>query len=104
VALSDPGIVYVSAGKDWLGPTSRLAMEFINQATRGKPGRISPGSATVRAPELAIDPHDANRVFAAVLGHPYGADEERGIYLSDGGQNWQKVLSKVRTSAGPMWK
>src|SRR5256884_9356469 len=46
-------------------------------------------------PAVAVDPRNPNRVFAAALGHPYGANEERGIYLStDGGQNWQKVLSK----------
>src|SRR5262249_25937905 len=35
------------------------------------------------------------RVFTAVLGHPYGANEERGVFRStDGGQTWQKVLYK----------
>ncbi len=44
-------------------------------------------------PALAVDPHDPNRVFAAVLGHPYGPNEERGVYRStDGGATWQKVL------------
>jgi hypothetical protein len=44
-------------------------------------------------PVLAIDPRNANRLFAAVLGHPYGANPERGIFRStDGGQTWQKVL------------
>ena len=37
-------------------------------------------------PSIAIDPRDPNRVFAAVLGHPYGPNEERGIFRStDGG-------------------
>src|SRR6266699_3449423 len=37
-------------------------------------------------PSLAIDPRDPNRLFAAVLGHPYGSSEERGVFLStDGG-------------------
>ena len=52
-------------------------------------------------PALAVDPRDPNRVFAAVLGHPYGPNEERGIYRStDGGQNWQKVLSKDENTGG----
>src|SRR5207247_1091838 len=43
--------------------------------------------------QLAIDPHDPNRVFAAVLGHPYGPNAERGILRStDGGATWDKVL------------
>jgi photosystem II stability/assembly factor-like uncharacterized protein len=44
-------------------------------------------------PQLAVDPHDPNKVFAAVAGHPYGPNKERGIFRStDGGQSWQKVL------------
>ncbi len=46
-------------------------------------------------PALAIDPHDPNRLFAAVLGQPYGPNPERGIFRStDGGRHWQKVLYK----------
>ena len=37
--------------------------------------------------QMAIDPHDPNRLFVAVAGHPYGPNPERGIYRStDGGQ------------------
>ena len=44
---------------------------------------------------LAIDPHDPDRVFAAVLGHPYGPNPERGVYrTTDGGNHWEKVLYK----------
>ena len=44
---------------------------------------------------MAVDPRDPNKLFAAVLGHPYGPNEERGLFRStDGGQNWQKVIYK----------
>ncbi|HEX4785880.1 MAG TPA: glycoside hydrolase, partial [Candidatus Sulfotelmatobacter sp.] len=52
-------------------------------------------------PALAVDPRDPNRVLAAILGHPYGPSEERGIYRStDGGQNWQRVISKDVNTGG----
>ncbi len=36
-----------------------------------------------------------NRLFVAVLGHPYGPNDERGIYRSlDGGATFQRVLFK----------
>ncbi len=36
---------------------------------------------------------DPNRVFAAVLGHPYGPNPERGVFRStDGGRTWRKIL------------
>src|SRR5207237_9269527 len=41
------------------------------------------------------DPKDPNRLFVAALGHPYGPNEERGVFRStDGGQTFQKVLYK----------
>ena len=44
---------------------------------------------------LAIDPKNENRVFAAVLGHPYGPNKERGVYrTTDGGKTWKQVLYK----------
>ncbi len=44
---------------------------------------------------ILIDPHDPNRVYVAVLGHPYGPNAERGVFRSsDGGQTWDKVLYK----------
>ena len=52
-------------------------------------------------PALAVDPRDPNRVFAAVLGHPYGPSEERGVYRStDGGQTWQRVIAKDENTGG----
>jgi photosystem II stability/assembly factor-like uncharacterized protein len=42
---------------------------------------------------IRIDPADCNRVYAAVLGDPYGPSAERGVYRStDGGTTWEKVL------------
>src|SRR4029077_3498090 len=46
-------------------------------------------------------PKDANRVFVAVLGHPYGANKERGIFrTTDGGQSWKNVLYKDEDTGG----
>ena len=44
---------------------------------------------------ILVDPQDANRVFVAAVGHPYGPNAERGVFRStDGGQSFQKVLYK----------
>ena len=46
-------------------------------------------------PRIAVDPRDPNKLFVAVLGHPYGPNEERGLFRStDGGQTFEKVLYK----------
>jgi len=42
---------------------------------------------------MRVHPTNCDLVYAAVLGHHYGPNEERGIYRSrDGGRNWEKVL------------
>ena len=52
-------------------------------------------------PQIAVDPRDPNRLFVAVLGHPYGPNEERGIFRStDGGQTFEKVLYKDENTGG----
>ncbi len=46
-------------------------------------------------PQIIIDPANPDRLFVAVLGHPYGPNAERGVYRSvDGGRTFQKVLYK----------
>jgi photosystem II stability/assembly factor-like uncharacterized protein len=44
---------------------------------------------------IRIDPTDCDRVYVAVLGDPFGPNEERGVYRSvNGGQSWQKILHR----------
>lgn len=48
---------------------------------------------TMTISRIVLDPRDANRVFVAAVGHPFGPNPERGVFLSsDAGKNWQKVL------------
>src|SRR5207253_2760289 len=52
-------------------------------------------------PMIAVDPRDPNRLYVAVLGHPYGPNEERGIFRStDGGNTFQRVLYKDENTGG----
>lgn len=44
-------------------------------------------------PRIRIHPKNPELVYAAVLGHLYGPNDERGVYRSeDGGANWERVL------------
>ncbi|HXT49164.1 MAG TPA: hypothetical protein VN717_11035, partial [Gemmatimonadaceae bacterium] len=50
---------------------------------------------------IDVDPKDPNRIFVAALGHPYGPNEERGIFRStDGGKTFEKVLYKDEYTSG----
>ena len=101
VAPSDPNIVYVSSGEGLARPDLAVGDGIYKSTDAGKTWTHLGLRNSQGIPALAIDPRDPNRIFAAALGHPYGANEERGIYLStDGGQNWQKVLSKSENVGG----
>ena len=101
VAPSDPNILYVGSGEGLHRPDLSVGDGIYRSADGGRTWRHLGLTDGQQIPDLAIDPKDPNRVFAAVLGHPYGPNAERGIYRSrDAGVTWQKVLSKDVDTGG----
>ncbi|MGA8736701.1 MAG: hypothetical protein WB558_22485 [Terriglobales bacterium] len=51
--------------------------------------------------KVIVDPKNADVVFVAALGHPFGPNTERGIFrTTDGGKTWEKVLYKDENTGG----
>lgn len=101
VAPSDPNIVYAASGEGLHRPDLSVGNGIYKSTDAGKTWTHLGLREGQQIPELAVDPHDPNRVFAAVAGHPYGPNEERGIFRStDGGHNWEKVLYKDEYTGG----
>ena len=101
VAPSDPNIIYVGSGEGLHRPDLSVGDGIYKSTDAGKTWAHLGLRDGEQIPAVAVDPRDPNKVFAAVLGHPYGPSQERGIYRStDGGQNWQKVLSKDENTGG----
>ena len=97
VAPSDPNIVYLSSGEGLARPDLGVGDGIYKSTDAGKTWTHLGLRNGQGIPALAVDPRDPNRVFAAVLGHPYGPNQERGIFLSaDGGLTWQRVLQERR--------
>ena len=101
VAPSDPSVIYVASGEGLHRPDLSVGNGIYKSEDAGKTWQHLGLRDGQQFPALAVDPHDPNRVFAAVLGHPYGANAERGIFRStDGGQSWTKVLYKDQNTGG----
>jgi photosystem II stability/assembly factor-like uncharacterized protein len=95
VAPSDPNIIYVASGEGLHRPDLSVGNGIYKSTDAGKTWTHLGLRDGQQIPALAIDPRDPNRIFAAVLGHPYGPNEERGLFRSaDGGQTWKKVIYK----------
>lgn len=93
VAPSDPNIVYAGSGEGLQRPDLSVGDGVYRSADAGKTWTHCGLAEGLQIGGLAVDPKDADRVFVAVLGHPYGPNKERGIYrTADGGKSWEKVL------------
>src|SRR5215470_1720 len=101
VAPSDPNIVYVASGEGLHRPDLSVGNGIYKSTDAGKTWTHLGLKDGQQIPALAVDPRDPNKLFAAVLGHPYGPSQELGIYRStDGGQTWQRVISKDENTGG----
>ncbi len=93
IAPSDPNIMYVGSGEGLQRPDLSVGDGVYKSTDGGKTWKHCGLNDGQQIGAMIVDPQDLNRVFVAVLGHPYGANEERGIYRSiDGGISWRKVL------------
>ncbi len=93
VAPSDPNVIYAGSGEGLHRPDLSVGDGVYRSDDGGKTWRHLGLDDAQQIPQLAVDPKDPNRVFAAVLGHPYGPSEQRGVFRSlDGGKTWRNVL------------
>jgi photosystem II stability/assembly factor-like uncharacterized protein len=101
VAPSNPNIVYIASGEGLQRPDLSVGDGIYKSTDAGKTWTHLGLRDGQQIPALAIDSRNPDRVFAAVLGHPYGANRERGIFRStDGGATWEKVLYKDEKTGG----
>ncbi len=95
VSPSNPNTIYVGSGEGLQRPDLSVG-DGIYKSTDGGKTWINTGLKNAQQiGGLTIDPKNENRVFVAALGHPYGPNEERGVYrTTDGGKTWEHVLYK----------
>jgi len=101
VGPSDPNIIYVASGEGLARPDLSVGNGIYKSTDGGKSWTHLGLRDAQQIPAIVVDPRDPDRVFAAVLGHPYGPSQERGIFRStDGGKTWTKILYKDENTGG----
>src|SRR5215467_11328948 len=99
VAPSNPSVIYVGSGEGLQRPDLAVGDGIYKSTDGGEPWRHLGLRDGQQIATILVDPANAKRVFAAVLGHPYGPNTERGVFRSlDGGETWQRVLYRDEDS------
>ncbi len=101
VAESDPNIIYVGSGEGMPRPDLSTGDGLYKSTDAGRTWTHLGLRDGQQIPQIVVDPGNPNRLFVAVLGHPYGPNTERGIFRSlDGGASFEKVLYKDENTGG----
>src|SRR5580704_6187210 len=77
VAPSDPNTIYVGSGEGLQRPDLSVGDGMYKSTDAGKTWRHLGLRDGQQIPAILVDPRNANRLFVAVLGHPYGPNTER---------------------------
>ena len=102
VAPSQPYVIYVGTGEGQQRPDLATG-DGIYKSIDGGRDLDASGAArqASRSPTSSSTRKTRTGCSSPLLGHPYGPNEERGIFRSlDGGKSFQKVLYKDENTGG----
>ncbi|MGB6877687.1 MAG: hypothetical protein WBD87_16815 [Candidatus Acidiferrales bacterium] len=93
VSESDPNIIYVGMGEACLRSNISRGDGVYKSTDAGRTWRNIGLRDTSQIGKVLIDPSNPDLVYVAAVGHPYGPNEQRGVFRSeDGGTTWKKIL------------
>jgi photosystem II stability/assembly factor-like uncharacterized protein len=95
VSRSNPKVIYVGSGEGLQRPDLSTGDGVYKSTDGGKTWTNTGLRDGQQIAAIIIDPKNPDRVFVAVMGHPYGPNSERGVFRTlDGGNKWERVLYK----------
>ncbi len=95
VAESDPNVIYVGTGEACIRGNIVGGNGVYKSLDAGKTWNFIGLADTHAIGRIIVNPKNADVVFVAAMGHPFGENAERGVFRSrDGGKTWEKVLYK----------
>ena len=95
VAASSPKTIYVGTGEADMRSDIAQGIGMFRSSDGGASWQPIGLSDTQQIAQILVDPRNPQVLLVAALGHPYGPNEERGVFRSaDGGKTWTKTLYK----------
>ncbi len=93
VADSDPNVVWVGMGSACIRGNTSQGDGVYRSVDGGRNWSHVGLPEAGQIGRIAVHPRDPDVAYAAVLGHPFGPNPERGVYRTrDGGASWERVL------------
>ena len=95
VSVSNPNIIYAGSGEGMHRPDLSVGDGLYKSTDAGKTWTHLGLRDGQQIAQIALDPRDPDHLLVAVAGHPYGPNDERGVFLSrDGGKSFVRALFK----------
>ena len=93
VSPSHPDVIYVGTGEGLHRPDLSTGDGIFKSTDGGKTWAHIGLKDVSQVGRIIVHPTDPATVYVAGMGHPYGANTERGVFRSpDGGATWQNIL------------
>jgi photosystem II stability/assembly factor-like uncharacterized protein len=93
VSSWDPNVIYVGTGEKTVRGNVSHGDGIWKSTDAGRSWTHSGLHDSRHIARIRIHPQNPDIVYAAVMGHLFGPNEQRGVYRSrDGGENWERVL------------
>ena len=100
VAPADPNVIYAGTGETTIRIDVSIGDGIYKSTDAGRSWKHLGMKETRQIAKIRSHPQNADLVYAAVFGHAFGPNPERGVYRSkDGGESWENVL-QVSDKAG----
>ncbi|HLL13475.1 MAG TPA: hypothetical protein VK388_00210 [Pyrinomonadaceae bacterium] len=89
----NPEVVWVGTGESNVRNSVSFGDGVYKSTDGGKTWRHMGLRDSRHISRIVINPRNPDVVYVGVLGHAFGANEERGVFMTtDGGRTWQKTL------------
>lgn len=95
ISASNPDVIYIGMGESEFRGNIMQGDGIYKSVDAGKTWKNVGLNNSQTISRVRVHPTNPDIVYAAVLGHAFGPNEERGVFkTTDGGATWKKILYK----------